>query len=437
MNINGLKNWFSKLTTLFFCLFLSSSTIFAQQIISPLIKDKSHESLNISNIIINDSSTIVTVKFSSKNDSLIKLCLNKSAYIKESKNDFKRQLQVDKTPKQVAPKKYSLIKPEGIPYCQAKENGKHNNDSLEFVLTFEKLDKPLYGFIDLITENFQFEGICLNDSLAYEVSTYQNAFSEFEAGNKDTAILLFKKIIDFHDTINNMYENSFFNIPVIYESNGDKKKAITWYKKLVESELKDDEILEEESKIYANYKHRSCLRLAAIYKSMSKFEESLKYIWLADTVHVFHDTSAVARNKQNALLLIDKIQAYDSLKEYSNALFYGIRQIINEETPNIYNAHSKMLVDIIKRNYDYKKFTADFDKALQELIVFDKENQVIGKFKFLEQDYELSINKDYTILSMDNKSKQLVKAGIQDKNQAFFIQRVKISDFYLKLKTKN
>ena len=115
MNITGLKNWFSKLTMLFFCICLSASSIFAQQIISPLIKDKSHESLNVSNIIINDSSTVVNVSFSSKNDSLIKLCLNKSAYIKESKNDFKRHLQVEKNPKQIAQKKYSLIKAEGVP----------------------------------------------------------------------------------------------------------------------------------------------------------------------------------------------------------------------------------------------------------------------------------------------------------------------------------
>ena len=438
MGILKLKSRFCKKTVLFFSLSFSALFGFSQVLLNPLTKDKSHESLNISSIIITDTSTIITIVFESKNDSLFSFCVDKNSYIKESKNDFKRFSAGDKKSQEVnSPKKLALINKENIKTCAEKTAIKYAKDSLEFKLIFPNLNKPLVGFIDLVSESFRLEGICLNDSLAYEVSTYQQAFTEFEDDNKDTAIVLFKKIIDFHDTANNMYENAFFNIPIIYESKGDKKKAITWYKKLLESELTDDVLLEEGKSTFANFKHRSCLRLAAIYKSMGKFEESLEYLWLADTAHVLMDTSAVIKSKQNALLLLDKIQCYDSLKAYDQALFYGIRQIINEETPNLYNTHSKMLVEMIKQKLDFKKFTADFDKALQQLIVFDEENQVMGKFKFLDKDYELKISKDYAVLVFDPKTKQLVKGNLQDKNQAFFIQRVKISDFYLQLKSKS
>jgi tetratricopeptide (TPR) repeat protein len=422
---------------LFLGLIFCGNSAMSQIIDNPLIRDKSQESIDVSEIILTDTSTIVNLLIDANKFPLDELCPQKKIVLKEAANQFRRAKKGEL---------YSLEKSNALELklvstssktsCNANENSTLKSNTAVVQLVFSKLSNSNSGFLDLVAEGFTIEGICLNDGLAHEISMYQKAFEEFESGNKDSALTLFKKVLELNDTMNIMFRNSIFNIAVLYELKGEKKKASSAYKQVLESNFNDLEPIDGLSGAPCNFKHQACLRLAEFYKQDKKYKDALQYYWLADTTYDFLDTTKLLKRRDEVLILGDKLLCYDSLRLYDMAIYYGISKIVNEEAPRVYDAQAKALVGIIKKNFNYKKFVNDFDKSLKDLIVFESADKVFGKFRFLEKDIVVEVNKDYTIMEYDQKSKKLIKASNQEKNQDFFIQRVKLSDFYISLKSK-
>lgn len=361
-------------------------------------------------------------------------CANRNILIRESKNDFKRIKKASEL------KSYSLIKANGVAVCPLRQRFSKVGDYIEFDLVFPVLD-PLPEFIDVVEgcndSCFRLEGVCLNKELAFEIATYYQAFEDYENGKTDSALAAFEKIVELYDTTNTMYDFALTNIPGLYEHIGDKANAELWYRKILASEIiTNDYRLDNSENSFANYKHHAAVRLASICKNSAKYTEALDFTWQADTLYPFNDTSVVLKSQKKALLLYDKINLYQSLKKYDDALFCGINGIINEETPHLYDRHSALLVDIIKKQKEYKKYVKAFNAALLKLKVSEEDNIVTGSFKFEGMEYKLSIDKNYIVLAVDPKTKQTRKATIQDKDQNFFIERIKLSDFYIKLTGK-
>jgi tetratricopeptide (TPR) repeat protein len=402
----------------------------SQIIYNPLIKDKTHETMNVKAVAVSDSGTFVMITVTNTLDSGAWFCADKNITIKEAPNEFLNSILNTNS----SLKTYQLAGANGIPVCPLKYKFKTKGDSLDFELYFPKLN-PIPDFIDII-ENcedhcFKLEGICLNNVLAYQISIYHQAFEDFDAGKTDTAISAFKKVIELKDTTHNMYIYALINLSGIYEQIGDKENAIKLYSKLLTTPIST------ENESFLNYKHTPALRLAKLYKAKGNLDEALNHLWLADTVYTYRDTSIALLKQKKALLLNDKINAYSQLERYDDALFFGINEIINEELALTYETPSNLLVNLIKTHKNHKKYIEDFNKALTKMVVFEDEKTVSGRFNFEGKQYLITVDKNYTVLAKDPKTKEIRSATIQDKDKFFFIERVKVSDFYVKLKSKN
>jgi hypothetical protein len=214
------------ITTLIF-VFLLNPIVFSQVYNYPIAGKQSHPELEIIQIEITETNTIINLQVTNKRDQGGWFCADKNIYIKNSKGS----------------EKYSLINSENIPTCPDQHEFKKINEILEFQLIFPKISDDII-FIDLI-ENcnnacFAFYGIILDNNHNEKIRLFEKAFDLYRNDSMKEAIPLFEKILTGKITIESQIHGfSYYYLIDIYKNQKDEEKVKFWIEQLKNSNLED------------------------------------------------------------------------------------------------------------------------------------------------------------------------------------------------------
>jgi hypothetical protein len=198
----------------------SGGSLFSQTYNMPNVGLKSHETLDIQKIELTPEKTTVYLSVENKITGGA-FCADRKIYL----------IYPDGT-------RLKLSGSAGIPQCPDYYKFKRIGEKLDFSLTFPPL-KPGTRWIDLkedCTENcFSFYGILLDSDLNKRID---EAVSDVDNGEIDTAIVLYKDIIESIGTSGNGISGSLYSdlISLLVRKNYSAQ-ASEWYKKLLASNV--------------------------------------------------------------------------------------------------------------------------------------------------------------------------------------------------------
>jgi hypothetical protein len=198
---------------------LLSAGLSAQEIIRPNQSLKSHETLEITSIVLKADMTFISLVVENRITGGT-FCADRNVYIIDSEGT-----------------RLKLKKANGIPACPDAYKFRGIGEKLNFTLEFPPL-KPGTSWIDIIEECssdcFWFYGVTLDNELNRKLD---QAFLA-AAGNKPADnVTLFKNILDPIDSQNLGIEGLLYiNIINASLENADKVGASVWYKRLAASD---------------------------------------------------------------------------------------------------------------------------------------------------------------------------------------------------------
>lgn len=216
-----------------FCFFFFQES-FAQLYSNPIASKKSHPELEITEIEINDSYTIISLIVTNKRTDGGWFCADNNIYIKNSKST----------------ETYKLIKSENIPTCPDQFKFAYSGQTLEFKLYFPPISNQI-KFIDLIESCsnacFSFYGIILDNEHNNKIRSFEKGFELYQNKQNKEAIPYFEQVISGTISIeSHIYGLSYFYLISIYHELEDTDKVNYWYQQLIESKVEEKEIFIKE-----------------------------------------------------------------------------------------------------------------------------------------------------------------------------------------------
>jgi hypothetical protein len=193
-------------------------TLFPQTFLMPNVALKSHETLEITKVVISPEKTTISFRIENRIEGG-RFCADKNIYIIYPEGNRVR-----------------LLKPSGIPVCPEEFLFKSVGEKLDFSLDFPPLN-PGTEWIDIIEDCsancFWFYGITLSNDLNKRLD---DAFATASKGKPEDNILLFRNILESIDNKDLGIEGSLYiNIINAAVEAGDKPEAAVWYKRFLSS----------------------------------------------------------------------------------------------------------------------------------------------------------------------------------------------------------
>jgi len=206
------------LSVIGFTLILSNVS-FSQEFSKPNFALKSHETLEITRVVLNDKSTIIHLIVENKRSEGGSFCADKKIYI----------LYPDGS-------RLNILKANNIPVCPDAYKFKNVGEKLSFSLEFPPL-KQGTKWIDIIedcSQNcFWFYGVTLDNELNARLD---DTFIKAGNGKPAENMLLFKNILDEIDSQNPGIEGLLYiNLINAAVEDADIVNASVWYKRLAAS----------------------------------------------------------------------------------------------------------------------------------------------------------------------------------------------------------
>ena len=216
---------------------------FAQLYTNPIASKKSHPELEITQIEITDSYTIISLIVTNRRTEGGWFCADNNIYIKNSNGT----------------EVYELIKSENIPTCPDQFKFAYSGQTLEFKLYFPPISNKI-KFIDLI-ENcsnacFSFYGIILDNVHNEKIRSFEKGFELYRNGQIKEAIPYFEKVITGDISIeSHIYGLSYYYLISVYHDLQNTDKVNYWLQQLLESNIEEKEtFIKELDKLDINTK---------------------------------------------------------------------------------------------------------------------------------------------------------------------------------------
>lgn len=230
----------------------------------------------------------------------------------------------------------------------------------------------------------------------------------------DSAIWAFKYVLENFSNKNQECSRAMIRIAGAYEKDS-AGMALKWYFRIIDNERVNDkdkgmDLLEP----YANYKHNSCIRAAAIMARRKNYEDALRYLEAAKNIYTFH--TYVANSFESKMVNIAQNQSdyYRQLGYNDSAVFVLVNKIfdtnikyrlpeMDDKSSNQVDYYAKITLQaakLIETEYSLGPFKFALNKAIKKMKVKKdkKNNWVIATFKLY--------NITYTIITTDLKYKK-------------------------------
>lgn len=273
-----------------------------------------------------------------------------------------------------------------------------------------------------------------NDTDSTGFIKFKEGLRYYQEGNLDSALLVWTEIVDKRiGTKYDIYGCSFFNIPTLYWQLKEYDKAKEWYKKVLSSELKDNEETGSIMEPHTNYKHKSAVALASLYRRDSNYTEVLHWLDLADTVYRYWGFEGSATNvcESQESLLEMKTDAY--LKMDSNN--QAIRAIIIElicagHYEEFFSKSENKLIELVNN----VSFRPEFDNAFNHLTIIEKDtNNWMACFSLYGLIYNIPISNIFPDWNIPHYWRIYFIENNTTPDKKEFIEYVKNRSFYKRL----
>lgn len=261
------------------------------------------------------------------------------------------------------------------------------------------------------------------------IKLFNRGLEFYKVGNLDSTLIIWTKIVDNKIGIHSdIYGNAFFNIPTIYWQIKNYDKARDWYRKILASDLKDNDETGSLMDPHTNYKHKAAVALAGLYQLDSNYTEVLQWLEKADTLYRYWGFEGSASNvsKRQAYLLAWKAEVLQNLNKPEEAIRLIITELIcSDKLENFFKASEDILIKLV----DKTPFKPKFDNAINQLEIKKLGNENwVASFSLDRLVYNIPISNVYpdknlphywTIYFIDKNSipdKQNIINYIQNRN---------------------
>jgi hypothetical protein len=227
----------------------------------------------------------------------------------------------------------------------------------------------------------------------------------------DSAIWAFKYVLENFPNKNQECSRAMFRIAGVYERDS-VGMALKWYNKIIDSEKVNDkdkgmDLLEP----YANYKHNSCIRIAALQAKRKNYDESLRYLDLA--LHTYKFNTYVATSFEFKMVNIAQNQSeyYKQLGYDDSAIYILVQKIfdtnikyrlpeMDEKSSNEVDFYGKISITaakLIDNKYGLGPFKFELNKALGKMKVKkdSKNHLAVCTFKLYGITYKITSTLDF------------------------------------------
>jgi tetratricopeptide (TPR) repeat protein len=286
--------------------------------------------------------------------------------------------------------------------------------------------------IILISFSIPVFGQTINDSLG--IKLFNRGIDFYKQGKLDSTLVLWTEIVDKNiDGHPSIYGAAFFNIPTVYWQLKKYELAKEWYKKILSSNLKDNEETGELMEPHANYKHKSALALAELCEIDSNYNEALEWLNQADKVYRYWGFEGSATNitKKQAYLLNRKTTTLLKLDRKDEAIRTIIIELIcSNRLESFFTQSEKKLLTMI----DKKEFKSDLDNSLDNLVIenIDKNNWLVT-FELHKQKYVFSVANIYPDRNIPHYWTKYFINKDQTVDKLKLIEYIKQRSFYIQM----
>jgi hypothetical protein len=267
------------------------------------------------------------------------------------------------------------------------------------------------------------------------IALFDKAINLIKNKNNDSSLVIFKKIVAERIGAGSyVYGNSFFNIPTLFAMQEKYDSAKLWYKKVLVSDLKDNDETGELMEPHTNYKHKSAIRLASLYDRDSNFSEALKWVYLADTVYRYwgFEGSATNVSKKQASLLLWKSYLFSKLDKPQETVHVILFELISSgRYEGFFDESEEELLKLL--GSDRAVFKETLDKAIGEAIItpLDKTGYDIS-FKLKGRSYIFHFRRQWPEKDIPHFW-HMIHIGNDTVDKDYFIAYIKGRSFYKKI----
>jgi tetratricopeptide (TPR) repeat protein len=266
------------------------------------------------------------------------------------------------------------------------------------------------------------------------LSMFNRGLDFYNEGNLDSALAIWTRIVENKIGVQyDTYGSAFFNIPTIYWQMKNYDKAKEWYKKVLASDLRDNDETGNLMEPHTNYKHKSAMALAGLYEIDSKYTDVLDWLNKADTVYRYwgFEGSATNVSEEEAYLLDWKISTLLKLNRKEEAIQAIILELIcSDYLEDFFQKSEDTLLTLI----DKKSFKPDFDAALNNLLIqrLDSNNWV-ATFKLHKLEYKIPISKVYPDRNLPHYWRIYFASKNQVVDEKYLVGYIKARSFYKRI----
>lgn len=286
-------------------------------------------------------------------------------------------------------------------------------------------------FLSFIT--FKSFGQIPSDTTGIEL--FNKGIDYYNKGELDSTLFIWTTLVDKGIGKNyDIYGNAFFNIPTIYWQKKEYQKAKDWYKRVLNSDLRDNDETGLLMEPHTNYKHKSAMALAGLYEVDSSYTETLEWLYKADTVYRYwgFEGSATSISKNQSYLLSWKTEILLKLKQKDKAIRAIVLELIcSGKLETFFSKSENKLLELIDKNI----YRTKLDNALDKLEI-KKINQTnwIVFFEIDNLNYEIPVTTIYPDRNLPHYWTMIFIGKDKSPEKELIIKRIKEQNFYKRIK---
>jgi len=204
---------------------------------------------------------------------------------------------------------------------------------------------------------------------------FQTAISNYESGNYYRAAMNFKEIVENYKRFK-YYDQSFYNTAYSFHQADSIEMAITWYEKIIASNIKDDDRVGGRGifEPYANYKHYSTFNIATIEYNRKNYEKALYYYKQSLEQYPYYNESGTDLRINKNRLIIYVTDCLEKLEKYEDALITIVPEALDSKGSSNYESIVNRAIEIITEHFNKEKFSQELSSALKTLEINEKDS---------------------------------------------------------------
>ncbi len=258
------------------------------------------------------------------------------------------------------------------------------------ILALPPIMKNILLILIIVLSNQAFSQEKFDEEIDKGIKLYQDG-----KGNK--ALKIWKKIEKKADNPSSTYGTTLGNILYYYIEKDDEKNVLSYYHKIIDSDLDDKDINNEIGKPYKNYRYHATMRLASYYGKKGEFEKGLNYVEKSDNEIAFETTSLTSFIFQKVDLAFWKYRFLNDLGQKDKAVSKLIERAFEYDYKSMYpnwatvspsNDENELAETICSEFDDLNLLKTKIDNGIENL-TFDKETKTI-KITISQIEYEIS-----------------------------------------------